>query len=107
MWRRREGECVGCGECCKVFRMTCVLSEIIAQHGALEEAQAYYSFRGARFAQVDHQADRVSIEMSIPCRQLTADNKCQLHDAPEKKPLICHRYPTAPDDIAGCGYKFR
>jgi hypothetical protein len=84
-----------------------VTSQIIAQHGTLEEAEAYYSFRGARFAHVDHQADRVTIEMNIHCDKLTGDNRCALHFTPEKKPVICHRYPAAPDDVQTCGYKFR
>ncbi|MDH5510163.1 MAG: YkgJ family cysteine cluster protein [Nitrospinota bacterium] len=103
---RRIGDCVKCGECCRVFRMTCVISEMVAQHGTLEEAETYYSFRGARFAQVDLAADRVGVEMAIPCDRLTGDNKCSLHHTPEKKPLICHRYPVAPDDIEKCGFRF-
>ena len=86
--------------------MTLLASHLAGQHGSLEEAEAYYSFRGARFAQVDLEGDRVSVEMDIPCSQLTPDNRCSLHGAPEKKPLICHRYPAAPDDVAGCGYRF-
>jgi len=96
-----------CGECCRVFRLTCVISEIVAQHGSLEEAETYYSFRGARFVHVDYDLDRVGMEMSIPCDKLTADSKCSLHHTPEKKPLICHRYPMARDDIKTCGYRFR
>lgn len=106
MGPRRDGECHLCGECCRTMRMTCVISEIVAQHGTLEEAEAYYSFRGARFAHVDLAEDRVGIEMNIPCDKLTADNRCALHQTPEKKPLICHRYPLVRDDIKSCGYKF-
>jgi len=107
MARKRKGDCVQCGECCKVFRVIGVASEIISQHGSMDEARAYYSFRGANIAAVDMKADRVAIEMNIQCSQLLEGNLCALHDKPEKKPLICHLYPTAPDDIPTCGYRFK
>lgn len=104
---RRAGECRRCGECCRSVRMTGVLSHVLGQHGSLEEARAYYSFRGISVAGVDRASDRLLFEIGVPCEHLTADNLCRLHGRPEEKPVICHRYPMAPDDIEGCGYTWR
>ena len=104
---RREGDCVECGECCRVMRITSVLSNLETQHGSLDEARLYYSFRGFRITEIDRDTDAVLLETDIVCDQLTPDNKCLLNDTPEKKPIICHRYPTEPDDIEGCGYTWR
>ncbi len=104
--RERKGECIGCGECCKKVRITGVYSVIIHNHGSLDEARAYYSYRGIRLVEALPQADRVLLEIDIPCSQLTPDNKCRLHETPEKKPLICHKYPWFEDDVEGCGYRF-
>jgi len=43
--------------------------------------------------------------IQIPCSQLGPDNECRVHDSPEK-PLICHRYPWARDDIPESSYTF-
>lgn len=103
----REGGCVACGECCRLMRITTVLSNLLIQHGSLDEARAYYSYRGFRITEIDQRADIALLEADIPCNQLTAGNRCALHDTPEKKPVICHRYPLAPDDIESCGFTFR
>jgi hypothetical protein len=55
---------------------------------------------------MDKKRDRILLELSIRCSRLTPDNKCDLHDTPEKKPAICHRYPWFEDDIESCGYSF-
>jgi len=103
---RRAGECRACGECCKTMRITGVLSHIAAQHGSLEEARAYYSFRKARITQIDIERDAACIEFDLPCDKLLPDNTCALHSTPELKPLVCHRYPLEPDDIPECGFRF-
>lgn len=103
----RIGECSMCGACCKKMRITSVLSHILKQHRTLEEAKAYYSFHGIRLVKSDSKSDRVLLELDTPCRQLSEDNKCLLQDSPEKKPLICHRYPWFKDDIETCGYSFK
>jgi len=104
---KREGECVQCGGCCKTMRITGILSHVLAQHGSLDEARAYYSFRQIRIAEVSAQTDSLCFELDIPCDKLTADNRCLLHDKPELKPIVCHRYPLVPDNVASCGYSFR
>ncbi len=43
--------------------------------------------------------------VDIPCSQLTEDNGCRVHNTPEK-PLLCLKYPDAPNDIDQCGYAF-
>ena len=80
---------------------------MLSQHGSIEEARAYYSFRNIAITEVDEKADLLCFELDIPCDKLTVDNHCLLHDKPELKPVICHRYPMAPDDIEGCGYKWK
>lgn len=102
----RKGECVSCGECCQRVRITSVYSHLVANHGSIDEARIYYSYRGIRLAEALPAIDRVMLEIDIPCSQLTADNKCRLHETPEQKPLICHKYPWFKDDIEGCGYRF-
>lgn len=108
MRRRKEraGECVMCGECCKKVRITTVLSHLISNHGSVDEARLYYSFRGIRLAETYPAADRALLELDIPCNQLAPDNSCRLHPTPEKKPFICHKYPWFKDDVEGCGYRF-
>lgn len=108
MTRRLErgGECVMCGECCKKIRITSILSHIVKQHGTLEEAKAYYSYRGISLCETDEKSDRVLLEIPLECDQLTEDNRCLLHDKPETKPIICHRYPWYEDDVESCGYSF-
>lgn len=103
---KRVGECLTCGECCKKLRITSVMSHIRKQHGSLEEAKAYYSYRGIQLTEMDERMDRVLLELEIPCKHFTQDNKCSLHETPEKKPYICHRYPWYPDDVEQCGYSF-
>ena len=95
---KRYGECVSCGECCKVLHMRGMLSDIVSQHGSLDEAKKYYSFRGVRIPEINEKLDAVMFEMDIPCDKLDEHNHCKLHDDPAQKPVICHRYPLGPDD---------
>ena len=102
----REGECHSCGECCKTLRIVTPLARLLSQHGSVEEANAYYSYRGGSITGVSTEEDLVSVEFPIPCDKLTPENHCLLHATPEIKPVICHRYPMAPDDIDECGYRW-
>jgi len=79
---------------------------MIRQHGNIDEAKSYYSFRGITIADVSEKQDRVLLELDIPCSQLTKDNGCLLHDKDEQ-PLICKKYPWFEDDIESCGYSFK
>lgn len=104
--KERKGTCAQCGECCKKLRITTVLSHIIENHGSVDEARIYYSFRGMRLTETYPAIDRALLELDIPCNQLSAENTCMLHDRPEQKPLICHKYPWFQDDIPTCGFTF-
>jgi Fe-S-cluster containining protein len=103
---KRTGNCTMCAECCRAIRLTTVLSETVSQHGSLDEARLYYSYRGITVAGIDEQKDRICLEMDIACSKLTKDGGCAVHDRPELKPVLCHRYPLEPDDIETCGYIF-
>ena len=103
---RRTGECVQCGQCCQKVRLTSVLGTIIWNHGSLEEARKYYSYRGITIAEVDRPSGLVMLEVAIPCGQLDENNRCKVHADEDKKPLICRKYPWFKDDIETCGFKF-
>jgi len=102
----REGECVSCGECCKKLRITGILSNIVRQHGTLEDAEAYYSYHGVKLVDADKISDRALLEIDRKCDQLSEDNICLLHEM-DKKPFICRKYPWFKDDIETCGFTFR
>ncbi len=102
----REGSCHSCGACCQVMRIVTPYDRLLSQHGSVDEAAGYYGFRGGKITGVSVDENLVSIEFPIPCDRLTPQNHCLLHDTPEKKPVICHRYPTGPDDIETCGYRW-
>jgi hypothetical protein len=86
------------------MRVVMPYDHLLSSHGSIDEAAAYYSFRGGRLSGVDPKARLVAFEFAIPCDKLDAENRCALHETPEKKPVLCHRYPTGPDDIPTCGY---
>jgi len=102
----RQGECNSCGECCKKLRITGVLSNILRQHGTLEDAEAYYLYHGVKLVDVDKITDRALLEIDRRCDQLSEDNRCALHGQ-DKKPFICQKYPWFPDDIESCGFYFK
>ena len=101
----RVGECVQCGECCKSVNITAVRDITLSQHGNMEELKGYLSFRGIQVVGEDVEKNLLYYTIQIPCSQLGPDNECLVHDSPEK-PLICHRYPWARDDIPECSYTF-
>lgn len=105
MWNR-TGECTECGECCKTVNITAVRDIALVQHGNLEELKRYLGYRGINVVGSDPGKNLLFYSMNIPCSQLTPDNRCRVHNTPEK-PLICYRYPWEQDDIKECGYKFR
>ena len=102
----RTGECHHCGECCKTVNMTVVRDVTLRQHGNLEELGKYLSYRGIRLVGEDVANNYLFYAVNVPCDQLTGDNRCGVHDTPDK-PLLCEKYPWAPDDIPQCGYSFQ
>ncbi len=109
MWIR-EGECHRCGECCQTVNITAVRDVTLSQHGSLEELRLYMKYRGIRVVGEDVKQNMLFYEIELPCDQLTRDPAgnygCKVHDSPEK-PLLCLKYPQAPDDITQCGYQFK
>ena len=102
---KRTGECHQCGECCKTVNMTVVRDVTLRQHGSRAELERYLGYRGIRVVGEDVAGNALFYEVELPCSQLTADNQCRVHDSPEK-PLLCLKYPDAPNDIDQCGYAF-
>ncbi|PIQ95532.1 MAG: hypothetical protein COV67_14410 [Nitrospinae bacterium CG11_big_fil_rev_8_21_14_0_20_56_8] len=101
----RTGECTRCGECCRTVHITVVRDVTLRQHGNLEELKRYLEYRGIRVVGEDAEANALFYAIDVPCSQLTLDNRCRVHNTPGQ-PLLCHRYPTGPDDIEECGYRF-
>jgi len=101
----RTGECHQCGECCKTVNMTMVRDVTLRQHGNREELELYLGYRGIRVVGEDVAGNALFYEVDIPCSQLTEDNGCKVHDSPAK-PLLCLKYPDAPNAIEQCGYAF-
>ena len=85
--------------------MTVVRDVTLRQHGSRAELERYLGYRGIRVAGEDVAANALFYEVDIPCNQLTADNGCKVHGSPDK-PLLCLKYPDAPNDIDECGYSF-
>jgi len=102
----RTGECHQCGECCRTVNMTVVRDVTLRQHGNREELERYLGYRGIRVVGEDVTGNALFYEVDIPCSQLTEDNGCKVHDSPAKKPLLCLKYPDAPNAIEQCGYAF-
>jgi len=102
----RSGECHHCGECCETVNMMVVRDVTLRQHGNLEELTRYLEYRGIRVIGEDVATNQLYYSIDIPCRQLTGDQQCGVHNTPEK-PLLCLKYPWAPDDIKNCGYTFK
>ena len=102
----RSGECHSCGECCETVNMTVVRDVTLRQHGSLAELKLYMEYRGIRVVGEDVAKNQLYYSVDIPCDQLTEDKQCKVHDTPEK-PLLCLKYPWAPDDIENCGYTFK
>jgi len=89
--------------------MTVVRDITIQQHGSLKELELYLSYRGIRVVGSDENRNQLYYSMDVPCSELTEDNRCRVHDNPDK-PLICHRYPSTKEDIediSECGYDFQ
>ncbi|MCH7500827.1 MAG: YkgJ family cysteine cluster protein [Nitrospinae bacterium] len=102
---KRTGECHQCGECCKTVNMTVVRDVTLRQHGNREELELYLGYRGIRVVGEDVAGNALFYEVDIPCSQLTENNGCKVHDSPAK-PLLCLKYPDAPNAIEQCGYAF-
>jgi len=85
--------------------MTVVRDVTLRQHGNRLELERYLSYRGIRVVGEDVTGNALFYAVDIPCSQLTEDNQCKVHNTSEK-PLLCLKYPDAPNDIAECGYTF-
>ena len=85
--------------------MTVVRDVTLRQHGNREELELYLGYRGIRVVGEDVAGNALFYEVDIPCSQLTEDNGCKVHDSPAK-PLLCLKYPDAPNAIEQCGYAF-
>lgn len=88
--------------------MTVVRDITLQQHGSLKELELYLSYRGIRVVGSDEKRNQLYYSMDVPCSELTQDNRCRVHDSPQK-PLICHRFPSAKEDIEdipNCGFGF-
>jgi Fe-S-cluster containining protein len=104
MWIR-SGECDPCGKCCETVNITVVRDATLRQHGNVEELQRYLQYRGIQLAGEDIAGNRLFYALPIPCAQLMADKTCAVHASPDL-PLLCRRYPEAPDNIPECSYVF-
>jgi len=85
--------------------MTVVRDVTLRQHGNVEELEKYLSYRGIRVVGEDVANNYLFYALDVACDQLTEDNRCGVHDTPDK-PLLCEKYPWEPDDIPQCGYRF-
>jgi len=96
----RHGECNGCGACCQVLIQPVTLRVTLP---ALE--RDYLTARG--LTPDDQGRAVVTGALVSPCPQLTAENRCVLHES-GAKPRYCRDYPTAPEQIAPhpCSYWF-
>ncbi|MFQ5672861.1 MAG: YkgJ family cysteine cluster protein [Nitrospinales bacterium] len=101
----RMGECTRCGVCCQTVNITAVRDVALAQHRSLDELKLYLSYRGIRVVGEDEKNNLLFYSLDVPCRQLTPDNRCRVHNTPQK-PLLCYRYPWERDDVEECGYTF-
>ncbi len=106
MMLERSGECHQRGECCQALRVTAVLSQALNQHRNMEELKLYYRYRNIQVVGTLPEKDFLFLELAIPCNQLDPSNCCLVHDFPKLKHFLCHAYPTEPDNIPECGYRF-
>jgi len=103
----RIGECDQCGECCKTVNITAVRDVTLKQHRSRKELELYLSYRGIRVVGEDIERNQLFYSLSIPCNQLGPDNECKVYADPDKKPILCHSYPTEPDGTRECSYEFQ
>ncbi|QPJ66672.1 MAG: hypothetical protein G3M78_15180 [Candidatus Nitrohelix vancouverensis] len=101
----RKGECHQCGECCQSVNMTVVRDVTLRQHGSLDELKRYMQFRGIRVVGEDIENNHLFYTLDVPCSEWSDEAGCRVHGTPEK-PLLCLKYPTQPDGIEACGYRF-
>ena len=102
----RTGECNQCGECCKTLNITVVRDVTLNQHKSIKELELYLSYRGICLVGEDIKHNQLFYSINIPCQQLGPENACKVHEDPEAKPLLCHRYPIEPDNSEDCSYQF-
>lgn len=114
---RREGECNGCGACCKTLITFHAynkedteefdqrdLDDAVYQEGVWSEVNTedeggnrrYFTEPKIDLKDTDHK----------PCSALSPEHKCMVH---EMKPKICGVWPTLPEQVTPfeeCSYSF-
>jgi len=88
------------------MNITVVRDVTLNQHRSIKELELYLSYRGIRLLGEDVKRNHLHYLIDIPCQQLGSENECKVHLNLEAKPLLCHRYPTEPDNSDECSYKF-
>ena len=95
------------GECCKTLNVTVVRDVTLNQHKSIKELELYLSYRGICLVGEDIKRNQLYYTVNIPCQQLGSENECKVHEDPEAKPLLCHRYPIESDNSEECSYQFQ
>ena len=95
------------GECCKTLNITVVRDVTLNQHKSIKELELYLSYRGICLVGEDIKRNQLFYSINIPCQQLGPENSCKVHEDPEAKPLLCHRYPIESDNSEECSYQFQ
>ena len=95
------------GECCKTLNITVVRDVTLNKHKSIKELELYLSYRGICLVGEDIKRNQLFYSINIPCQQLGPENACKVHEDPEAKPLLCHRYPIEPDNSEDCSYQFQ
>ena len=95
------------GECCKTLNITVVRDVTLNQHKSIKELELYPSYRGICLVGEDITRNQLYYTVNIPCQKLGSENECKVHEDPEAKPLLCHRYPIESDNSEECSYQFQ
>ena len=94
-------------ECRKTLNITVVRDVTLNQHKSIKELELYLSYRGICLVGEDIKRNQLFYSTNTPCQQLGPENACKVHENPEAKPLLCHRYPIEPDNSEDCSYQFQ
>ena len=97
----REGECNGCGACCRNLRL-----QVPPAYLASADAKNWLSLHGVRVEKI---GEGTFAWMNLPCSQLTSENRCAIYWTP-LRPATCDSFPRTPADLIGiedvCSYRF-
>ena len=77
------------------------------QHKSIKKLELYLSYRGICIVGEDIKRNQLFYSINISCQQLGPENACKVHEDPEAKPLLCHRYPIESDNSEECSYQFQ